>query len=511
MYMTDVPVTSTGPTLDEDAADNALINSIKEMKKLLASDPRKIKFAVVIIGPKLAEARALEERFSNIRRSTQLDTKSSIFYLPYEISNTRLLEQFIINLKLSLVPSTIEYYTELSRKARKKRHRSTAPPPTVAPANSTQTITHTGWVVRYEIKLAIFAEFRGEIDVAIRNYETAYEGLMEIFETTNSWSPRWQDARLIIDAVAARMIRCQIYLEMSSAAAQRWDLHKRRMGEMLDRRALGKATYGFAAWEARWSEIMAVVVGRSGIFHVDIRAGDMSGALPYIPLAPLDKSVKIEEKAGTNDILLHEGFYWLLAATSAKTRRRRALRQAELDANADTYLCPGPEDEKNTDHVSIIVRLLENAASEFERRQQWRMEGRLAMEIAELEMERKEWRTALRMLKAGIQGWRREGWSEVILNKALWMMRQCALQGGDAASAIMAELELMSSCKFLCTNLLFLLTNLALPRKQNWNYDFTKILQSVKGGIQGNTSLVVRASDVVPFGNGCCSQILDSH
>ena len=80
------------------------------------------------------------------------------------------------SLQHALFESALEYYTNHSKRVRRKRNRhSQAPavtyPNPLTPMGSTavaRPLRPEGWTVRYEYKMACFAEFRGEDEVALK-------------------------------------------------------------------------------------------------------------------------------------------------------------------------------------------------------------------------------------------------------------------------------------------------------------------------------------------------------
>ncbi|KAJ6259497.1 hypothetical protein Dda_5134 [Drechslerella dactyloides] len=465
------------PSDQEEAVDRALANSINEMKKILSSDPRKIKFAVVLIAQKtLLEAPSLENRFALVRRLTGLDTKSSLFFLPARASSVEL-QQMVKSIQLALAPSAIEFYRELSKHARRKRSRSSVPAATVPPSSMSQTLSNTGWTVRYEMKLALFGEFRGEMDVAVRHYETAYEALLEVFETTNNWGPRWNDIRLLADIISARMIRCYVYFENGTLAARRWESHRRRMADILDRKGAGTSTYGWAAWQTRWAAIMATIVHASRMFTPDQKATD----IPAI-YAPIDRSIKVDERVSAIEHLHHAGFYWLMAVTYSKLYKRRVDRLPESDSPVDLYLVSGPEEEQAVDHTSTTISYLNAAATIFQEKGQPRLRARVLYDMACLEMTRENWQLALDSLKQSLRVFRSDRWTPDVLQETLSRVRECGLRIPDASSVVAASLELHS--KVLSGG--------------NKPLDIASSLREIEGGVEGVTTLALRAPDILP-------------
>lgn len=80
-----------------------------------------------------------------------------------------------LSLQDALYDSAIEYYTSHSKRVRRKRNRhsqtlsSYNPAPLVPVGAAVQRpLRPEGWTVRYEYKMAVFAEFRGEDEVALK-------------------------------------------------------------------------------------------------------------------------------------------------------------------------------------------------------------------------------------------------------------------------------------------------------------------------------------------------------
>lgn len=82
----------------------------------------------------------------------------------------------VLSLQQALFEPALEYYTAHSKRVRRKRNRhSQAVPSYPNPATPlgspsiTRPLRPEGWTVRYEYKMACFAEFRGEDEVALKS------------------------------------------------------------------------------------------------------------------------------------------------------------------------------------------------------------------------------------------------------------------------------------------------------------------------------------------------------
>ena len=79
------------------------------------------------------------------------------------------------SLQQALYEPALEYYTAHSKRVRRKRNRHSqgvSSYPNAAAAlgglNIARPLRPEGWTVRYEYKMACFAEFRGEDEVALK-------------------------------------------------------------------------------------------------------------------------------------------------------------------------------------------------------------------------------------------------------------------------------------------------------------------------------------------------------
>lgn len=78
------------------------------------------------------------------------------------------------SLQDALYEPALEYYTNHSKRVRRKRNRHSQassyqiPISPLATAGTARPLRPEGWTVRYEYKMACFAEFRGEDQVALK-------------------------------------------------------------------------------------------------------------------------------------------------------------------------------------------------------------------------------------------------------------------------------------------------------------------------------------------------------
>lgn len=424
------------------------------------------------------EAPDIEERLANIRRTTGLDPKSSLFFVPPNISAVEV-RAFATSVLSNLHPICVEYYRDLTKHARRKKGRGTIPPPTAPPTRGTsQTLSYPGWGVRYDFKLGVFAEFRQEMDAAQRHYNIALEALFGpegIFETTASWSPRWDEIRLMADVIALRHIRCQLWNGYPTSAAQTWLKYKLRLRDVLDRRGKGTSNYGWQAWESRWALVMAQIIQRTELPIFKIRqptahADVLNEAYNSIFSLP-EKQFSIGERLPPWELLHHAGYWQKLSAEYSKKRYISAREMPEEDRTPpgmspatkvsnrnqmyDSYLVPQPHEELplpgiegGFEHCGDICRKLRLAITEFQSRGQQRKVEQLQLELAKTLLHVKQFEDAFGVLQPLYETmtWRRDGWWS-LASEVLWALHECALRVQNAKTYLATEWELYSQGK----------------------------------------------------------------
>lgn len=445
--------------------DNQLKIEINGLKKEWQASGYKSRFLVVLLceegdGTYVGDA---DDRIAAIRRATNSDQKS-IFLLPPDVTSEEL-KGFARSLFIMLQPAVAEYYRDLSKHARRKRNRSSIPPPTAPPTSGTsQTLSLQGWNVRYEFKLGIFAEFRQEMDAALRNYESAYETLFgqEVFETIAGWNHRFNDTRLLADAIAIRIIRCLLWAAQTAAAVRSWVSHRERCQDIINRRGKGTRNYGWEAWESRWSMVMAELIRRAEVAPIE----------QYLPLAlaPHERPGFLGDGVYPWEQLHHEGYWLCRAAKHAMLRRTLAQQIPEEDRTPpgqspashiasksylyDTYLAPETHIEAplsgsmGFDHSRLILSILKAALEEFLKRNRIRKVEELSLKTAGEYMQIGSWSDGLDVLRPlwPTLTWRRSGWWP-LMERFAWALRECAVQAKDSETVIRVDWELLSRGK----------------------------------------------------------------
>ncbi|KAI0204569.1 Gryzun, putative trafficking through golgi-domain-containing protein [Astrocystis sublimbata] len=472
--------------------DNQLKTDINSVKNAISLSGYKTRLAVVILSDQSpTTVSQFQERLELIRRSTALDPKASLFVLPTRRTEAEL-ETAVDNVLASIFDQALEYYRELGRHVRKKRGRGVAPQPTIPPTSGTShTLSLQGWNIRYDFKSAVFAEFRQESDVALRSYEQTYESLLstDVLETIPAWDPRFNDARLLADMLAIRVLKCLLLNGQSTAAVRRWQMHNNRICDIVDRKGRGTQNYGWKAWQATWCTVMANLIDK-------VDYPELEPSLASLFRQP-EKNLSAE-RLQPWELLHHSGYWYRAAAHHLLDRRKFAHQipeedrkpfdkkvQARFSRNAytyDTYLCPEPHEEyplegPGINHAQLIFEHLVLARTEFHKRNQKRVSAELGLDACRELEKMGNWQQLLKLLAPlwRDMSFRSEGWWDITESMS-WTLRKAAFECGQKELIIAIDWELMNRC---------------FSKRPGWHYDITRSLD----GTQMAQPVVVNLDD----------------
>ena len=446
------------------SSDNRLKSDINAVKATFARSGFKTRVAVVLLGSEEAGTAELttdvQDRLEGIRRGTALDPKS-IFYIPAQESPAEL-KRVVDNILAILYTTAVEYYRDLGRHARKKRSRGLVPQPTIPPTSGTShTLSLPDWNFRYDFKTGVLAEFRQELDTSIRSFEQAYEILLgqDVLDMVPSWSPRWNEARQLADIISIRCLRLHLWMGNTSLAVRRWQSHRDRIGDFVDRRGHGTNTYGWQAWEARWATVMANLIEQV----------EVPGLVPasLTLFLPPEKAV-MGERLQPWELLHHTGYWYRIAARHLAARRTLAHMMPDEDrevpesssaktakSSYDMYMCPPPHEEYpltgdgGINHAQLIIDCLINSRNQFQARQQLRIAAELSLECAKEMASLGSWDKVVALLRPvwDDYSFRSDNWLD-ISEDLCWLLRRAAKPINDAELVIAADWELMNESKW---------------------------------------------------------------
>ncbi|CAG8498132.1 7467_t:CDS:10 [Ambispora gerdemannii] len=438
----------------EKERDGQLAAEISERRKTIQD--RGIKFAaVVILKQQHIDDPTIEERISFIRKACGLEQKNSFFVLSSTFQGE--LQNFVINLQKSLYEVALGYYRELGKRIKKKR--SKLPPASVGfvPPSSDQLPNMTpqplgiqGWMIRYDYKMATFAEFRQEIDTAIKYYESAYTLLLDMFAPTSSITPgapgfpirtkRWAEAKIC---------KLNLYLDASSAATGQLNRHIAAFQKLSNTWGIGEDTFEYWAWLTKQYRVfgdLLEIATRSGFkinYPVAYSNNSNSTTSDYRYGYGGGRNAWVNPKM----VLQHAGFYYRFAATCTSERKKRfqSINKLIRESKDTSKLPPAQilEAEGNIDHSTLTIELLTKSYEQFKKYKSGRMTLHLASEIASTYFESGKYEMALKFFERIAKTYRKEIWHS-ILESILRLSLKCARDLGAWENVVEYLIELLS-------------------------------------------------------------------
>ncbi|BGP36865.1 hypothetical protein JCM10449v2_000767 [Rhodotorula kratochvilovae] len=440
---------------EERAADADLVREIVDRRR--STLERGIKLAVVLLcSRELLDDPALDIRLSLIRRQSGLDSRASLFVISpvpqSEVAN------FVQSLRAELFPAALDYYREHGRRVRRKRARQ-------APRGA---LSERGWNVRYDYKLGLFAEMRGEIEVSLKHYEDCYDALVDMFAQPDllvARTKRWAEAKVLADCLSVKVSKMYLYLNEPSRALAQLNRHVSRFRELSNGWQIGEDTFEFWSWLSKQYRLFGDLVA------IALRAGFRLPSLrppptPRLPPAGSGTQVPSPGLVPLN-VLQHAGHYYHLAAVCAVTRRdrfREVMRAVEGGAGEGPS--PALAHERKVDHAELIVELFTKAYEFFKAHKAKNMTFCIANEIASAHFEAGKFDMALKFYDRIAKSYRRDRWRDVldsILERAFRAATKCE----DWEAAIRTGFELLAPT-----------SKITLEQREQYAQELLQILQT---------------------------------
>ncbi|GAB1526652.1 hypothetical protein RhiTH_009824 [Rhizoctonia solani] len=519
---------------EEKQRDSELAMEIAARKR--STNERGIKLTVVLLASRRAlDDPALDSRLSFIRRQGGLDSRAALFVLS-PVSSSEL-NEFVGSLQDALHESALEYYVAHSKRVRRKRnrhnHSSMVPTSHLSSGSgSGRPLGPQGWSVRYEYKMATFAEFRDEQEVARKHYEDCWIALVDMFGSTALLPPRtkrWAEAKVLADCITVKICKLYLYHNLTNRALSHFNRHLHRFADLSRGWGIGDETYEFWSWMAR--QIFAELLEhglRSGLQIHSLAPPPLPHTLPSQSSSSLGHASKPSISpsptpapaqsnsglsqpipgAGVNAalssginpalVLQHPGFYYYVAAGCSRERlmRFKTVLEAETKDPSPVSATPAFANEQKIDHHSLIVELYTKAYETFKHQKagQTRLTYFIAYRIAETHYEGGKFDLAVKFFERIARTYRTERWTE-LLRPALALWYDCARH--------LADIEL--SLRILSEMLVPGMTS--AEERMNIGEDLMAILKSTAPS-SGITPIVVDLSDHEPL---CETIILRTH
>ncbi|KAG8933795.1 hypothetical protein FRC00_012791, partial [Tulasnella sp. 408] len=446
---------------EERRRDAELATEISNRKK--ATGERGIKLTVVLLASRqMLDDPSLDSRLSFIRRQGGLDSRAALFVLS-PVSQSEL-NDFVKSLQSALREPAMEYYAAHSKRVRKKRNRHShansasisGMPAVPNPSSAPRPLRSIGWQVRYDYKLAIFAEFRMEEEVARKHYEDCWTSLVEMFGSTAILPPRtkrWAEAKVLADCVAIKLTKLYLYHNEPHLALATFNRHIQKFSELSRGWGIGEETFEFWSWQARQYRILAELL------ELAVRAGyklptptippSLPGGRPTGTGSPAPNQQNDPRALGINPshALQHPGYFYYLSATCTLQRYERfitALHQEERQPGSLSQ-SPGFVNEKAVEHHAVIIELFTKAYELFKRFRsgQSRQTFYIAYRIAETYHAAGNYESAIRFFERIAKTYRREHWGSM-LRSILLMWYDCARHLSDVELTIRLLFELLA-------------------------------------------------------------------
>ncbi|KAL0955838.1 hypothetical protein HGRIS_002040 [Hohenbuehelia grisea] len=456
---------------EERKGDADLAAEVAARKK--STNERGIKLTVVLMASRrMLDDPTLDSRLTYIRRQSGLDSRAALFVLS-PVSQAEL-GDFVRSLQQALYEPALEYYTAHSKRVRRKRNRhsqavSSYPNP-VSPLGTpiARPLRPEGWTVRYEYKMACFAEFRGEDEVALKHYQDAYSTLLIMFGSTVILPPRtkrWAEAKVLADCINIKVVKLYLYNNEHALALSHHNTHIRKFGDFSRGWGIGEDTYEFWSWIARQHRILAELLDqgtRSTLtipVHKPITPPSMASSAALAQLQSSTRGGVMELDAmrtlGLNPshALQHSGFYYYMAARCTEMRRDRFLAAVEAEAAQQApSAMPGFMNEKKVDHLLIILELYTKSYELFKkytpstpnRQNQGRLTLWIACRIAQTYYDSGKFDMAVRFFERIAKTYRREQWGSM-LRPLLTTWHVCAQRLGDVELSIKLLVEMIAN------------------------------------------------------------------
>ncbi|RDX49266.1 hypothetical protein OH76DRAFT_1483227 [Lentinus brumalis] len=444
---------------EERKRDSELAAEIAQRKK--STNERSIKLTVVLMASRrMLDDPSLDARLTYIRRQSGLDPRAALFVLS-PVSQAEI-GDFVRSLQEALYEPALEYYTNHSKRVRRKRNRHSQvssyqlPMSPMASAGIARPLRPEGWTVRYEFKMACFAEFRGEDQVALKHYQDAYSTLLIMFGSTAILPPRtkrWAEAKVLADCINVKVVKLYLYNNEHSLALSNQNSHMRKFADFSRGWGIGEETFEFWSWLARQHRVLAELLEQGT--RSTLKIPSAYPAPP--PSAALMAAQALEASQlgldamrvlglNPNQALQHPGFYYYMAARCTERRRERFL--ALLEAGGDNN-SPGFVNERKVDHLTVVLELYTRSYELFKKwsPQNVQNPGRLtlwiAYRIAQTYYDSGKFDMAVRFFERIAKTYRRESW-EPLLHPLLTQWYKCAQQLGDVDLSVRLLVEMLS-------------------------------------------------------------------
>jgi len=476
--------------IEEKDYDKMITNEIIERKK--NCQERGIKLIVIImIKYHETELSRIDEKVNFYRKTCGLDAKNTIFVIPYGSNPIEL----ITNIKKTIYEPSVNYYRELNRRIKKKKSKHIPSNPlfsggaTPVPEG---TLSISGWNVRYDLKSGFIAEFRQDMDIAIKNYENAYLELRNMFNsnptnTNNNTnkpileqnSKEWEDAKMLADCINIKICQLYLYKEQPLSAFSQFQTHIQKyktLPEYIKNNsnyptvnripkyavpASSNGTVQYWAWMTiqmkAFSELIELAQHKLGLnlpyptlnyknVNNNLNTSSLLHSYSNSSLAELENDLYIQKNITDPNMFIQQaGFYYILTSQCVEERwncykiLKKEGTERELLEEEKNIL----NNEEQVDYASLIIDILKKAYEQFKNQKNGRMTLYLARNIAKMYEEKNNYEIALKFYDRISKTYRNENWS-ILLTDILKLMVKCSKETHSYQILIESLVELLS-------------------------------------------------------------------
>ncbi|ORX82554.1 hypothetical protein BCR32DRAFT_267562 [Anaeromyces robustus] len=469
--------------------DKLITSEIIERKK--NCQERGIKLVVIVmIKYHETELSRIDEKVSFYRKTCNLDAKNTIFVLPYGSNPVELLT----SIKKTIYEPSVNYYRELNRRIKKKKSKHVPSNPIFSPGTlplQDGSLSLSGWNVRYDLKSAFIAEFRQDMDIAIKNYENAYLELRNMFNsdpTNNNGSNKpilepnskeWNDGKMIADCINIKICQLYLYKEQPLSAFSQFQTHLQKYKTLPEyinnnsnyriinripkyvRPESSNGTIQYWAWMTiqmkAFSELIELAQHKLGLnlpyptlnyknINSNVNSSSLLHSYSNSSLAELENDLYIQKNITDPNMFIQQaGFYYLLTSQCVEERwncfkiLQKESTERELSAEEKNLL----NSESQIDYASVIIDILKKAYEQFKNQKNGRMTLYLARNIAKMYEEKNNYEIALKFYDRISKTYRNENWN-VLLTDILKLIVKCSKETHSYQILIESLVELLS-------------------------------------------------------------------
>ncbi|KAL7749169.1 hypothetical protein RI367_005319 [Sorochytrium milnesiophthora] len=461
--------------------DVAMATRISELKKLITDIGGRFFVWLVVRNPNVDDS-ILEERFSQIRRASGLDNRSL-----FVISQSGRVSDFCSNFPRYCGEASARFYQNIASKIKRKRNKPQRSPTRsilgtqvaggAAPATdlNASALSPAAWAIRYDYKLAVLSEIRGDIEEAQRHYQVAYRALGEYMSNATAsadmralfanlpraskspqltvFSKRWFEAKILLDIMNFKIMKLCMLGNSPLAALSHFHAHLDQLSQLPDAAvACPPLAFAYYEWLVRQHRVFAELLDSAGSIGVQIpylgsgagvvhSSSSMSLSSLYLQDGPMQR-----QSPASHQPLQHSGF-WYFEAARLNVKRQLSLTQLPAPDSAATLppqFTAMLQSERKVDHYQITIDLLTKSYEQFKARKNARMTFFLASEIAKTHQQSGNHQMALQFFERIAKSYRKEGWGPV-LRDILSVTAQCATSLGARSVLVQSSVELLSA------------------------------------------------------------------